>query len=93
MKTKGIPFWEQHLERIVLAIAVLIFAGFVAMQFIGDPGAVEKGGETFSAGNVDRRLEETAEPLDTRLSRTAPSPIEISDPVSTFGLFQRRLSE
>ena len=32
MKTKGIPFWEQHLEHIVLGVAVLVLIGFTAMQ-------------------------------------------------------------
>jgi hypothetical protein len=41
MKTKGIPLWERHVEHIALAVAALIFLGLAAMQFVGNPNAVD----------------------------------------------------
>ena len=45
MKLKNTNFLEQHLEKVVIAIAVL-FAGFVAfVYYLGDPYAVDIRGE------------------------------------------------
>lgn len=80
MKIKGIPIWEQYLEFIVLGVAVLVFLGFTAMQFIGDPNAVtDPRGETIAPSAVDGILEKEAERLQPNFERGAKPPMEIPD--------------
>ncbi|UCD74062.1 MAG: hypothetical protein JSV91_09750 [Phycisphaerales bacterium] len=80
MKTKGITIWEQHLERIVLGIAVLVFLGFTVIQFIGNPNAVQQGNEIYTPRDVDDTLRQRADQLAARLDPDAPPPADIPDP-------------
>jgi hypothetical protein len=77
MKSKGITIWEQHVEKIVLAVAFLVFAAFTAMQFVGNPNAVKIGNETVPPSQVDDLLEAKAEAISNSLTATAPSPLEL----------------
>jgi len=79
MKSKGITIWEQHVEKIVLAVAVLVCGAFVAMQFVGNPNAATIGGKTVSPGEVDGLLEEKARAISVRLSDDAASPISLPE--------------
>ncbi|MHC4909914.1 MAG: hypothetical protein ACYTF9_09370, partial [Planctomycetota bacterium] len=79
MKTKGIPIWERGIERIVLGIAGLVFVAFTAMQFIGDPNAVEKGGQKISPGQVDDILRTAAESVAAGLDPSAPSALQLPE--------------
>ncbi len=63
MKTKGITVWEQHAEKFVLGLAGLLFVGFTAIQFIGDPNAVPLGAKEITPAEVDGILTEEAENL------------------------------
>ncbi len=53
MKTKGITVWEQHAEKFVLGLAGLLFVGFTAIQFIGDPNVVQPGAKKITPGDFD----------------------------------------
>lgn len=93
MKIKGIPIWEQYLEYIVLGAAVLVFLGFTAMQFIGNPNAVKDSrGETIAPSQVDDILEKEAKRLQPLLDPDAPGP-EIPNPKPVADKFAARLAE
>ncbi len=68
MKIKGITIWEQYVDRIVLAVAVLLFVGFTTMQFIGDPNATELSGRQVGPGEIDSVLREKAQDIASRMS-------------------------
>lgn len=91
MKIKGISIWEQHVERIVLGVAGLVFLSFTVLQFIGDPNAMKVGGETYSPGDVNERLETQAEQIVTRLAPTAGSPVKIDEPDTVFDRFREEI--
>ena len=93
MKIKGIPIWEQHIEKLVLALAVLGFAAFAATQFIGNPNAVKQGSEEFTPGNVDEKLRAKAETIQRKLDPSAPSDIDPPQIASTFDNFEESITE
>jgi hypothetical protein len=70
MKTKGISFWEQHVEHLVLGVAALVALGLIAMQFLGEPNAVTVGTTTVTPGSVNQVLQQKAEEIDAQ-SRSA----------------------
>ncbi len=84
MKTKGITIWERHAEKFVLALAVLAAIGFTALQFIGEPNAVQSSanpsGEV-APHEVDDLLQEKAEQILARLGDSAAAGVELPDPV------------
>lgn len=86
MKLKGIPIWEQHIEKIVLGVVVL-FAGFFAVtQFLGPGNSIELNNETVRPGSLDARLLDEAKRIDARLSSTnvaidLPEPEDLSETV------------
>jgi hypothetical protein len=92
MKIKGITIWEQHLEKIVLLAAVLVFLGLAAMQFIGQPNAVVKAGRTIAPAEVDELLKESAESVLQRLAQEAAPPVELQSPKSATEYLRSRLS-
>jgi uncharacterized membrane protein YgcG len=79
-KIKGIPMWEQYLEYIVLAVAVLVCIALVTLQFIGNPNAAKVGSETYAPSEVDRAVADAADEIDDLLTPQAASPIDIPDP-------------
>lgn len=91
MKTKGISIWERHVEHIVLGVALLIFAGFTAMQFIGNPNAVESGNTMLTPQNADAELDKAEQRLLAKLKEGAPSPIEIPVPDNMADAFAQQL--
>lgn len=74
MKIKGISFWEQHLERFVLAAAALTLVVFAAMQFIGQPNAAVIAGQRVAPGDVDRLLAQRATEIADKLRADAAPP-------------------
>jgi len=92
MKTKGIPFWEQHLEHFVLGAAALVFLGFTAMQFVGNPNAVQLGANTYTPKNVDERLRTKAEEISAKLSNPGSGASQIPDPVQLMPQFEKQLA-
>jgi hypothetical protein len=81
MKTKGITIWERHAEKIVLAVAVLLFVGFTALQFIGEPNAVSTSAGPIAPDEIDARLEEQARNLLAKIDPDAEPGVELPDPV------------
>src|SRR5262245_11421368 len=89
MKTKGITIFEQHVEHAVLGLAVLVFLGLTAMQFVGDPNAVTVGRDTVGPGQVDRMLKDRADALGLKLTPDAKGP-EFPDPVPVLAQFTKQ---
>lgn len=93
MKMKGIPVWEQYLEFIVLGIAVLVFGGLVAMQFIGNPNAVEDPRRgVLGPGEIDEVLESEANRLRPHFETNAQPAIEIPSPDPVAPEYEQRLA-
>lgn len=87
MKTKGITIWEQHAEKFVLGISGLLFVGFTALQFIGEPNAVNK----MTATNVDNYLIEAAEDLQQQMESSAAPSLDIPEPITASENLQMSL--
>ncbi|MEE8153517.1 MAG: hypothetical protein V3T53_00995 [Phycisphaerales bacterium] len=93
MKTKGITVWEQHAEKLVLGLAGLLFVGFTAIQFIGEPNAVQQGAIKITPGEVDGILTQEAEKLQMQMEPSAPAPIDLPDPILGTDDLLRSLNE
>ncbi len=92
MKMKGIPIWEQYLEFIVLGVAVIVFATLVAMQFIGNPNAVEdRTIGLIGPGDVDALLQKEADRLRPIFENNAPPQRVLEQPEPVLPEFERRL--
>lgn len=82
MKTKGISFWEQHIERFILGLALLVCLVFVAMQFMGEPNAVQIAGKDVSPGEVDELLIARAKEVGDKMDGTTSVAVEkVAEPV------------
>ncbi len=91
MKIKGISFFEQHVEKLVLGVAVLLFLGFAGWQLLHQPNLVQVGREEVGPGAINDILEEKANEKQARLATNAASPIQLADPVRAARLFEERL--
>jgi len=76
MKLKGISLIEQHVEKIVLGVALVGLFGVLAWQFIGRPNQVDMGAmKDVDPGRVDGILKERAEAVAQKLKDDArPDP-------------------
>ncbi|MHC5114695.1 MAG: hypothetical protein ACYTGP_09735 [Planctomycetota bacterium] len=93
MKRKGITIWEQHVEHIVLAAAVLFFVVFAALQFISEPNQVDmQGGKKVDPGDIDALLEDTATDLQARLTPDAPPSFRIPDHEPVVEIFAEQIA-
>ena len=93
MKTKGITIWEKHAEKMVFAIAVLVFVAFTALQFIGEPNAVSTSEGTVAPNEVDALLQRKAEQLQNLLGDDAPAALDLAVPVGAADVLQSGLNE
>ena len=89
MKLKGINTFEQHLEKVVLGVAVLAVAGIAGWQYLSAP-TVKVGSKSAYHGEIDGILEKKARELEGRLGDGAVS-IEI--PADTVTLAAPGFSE
>ncbi|MFZ9880763.1 MAG: hypothetical protein ACO3QC_05115 [Phycisphaerales bacterium] len=82
MKNKGIPFIEQHIEKIVLGVAGAVFFSVVAWQFLGSPNSVKLDGASVAPGDLDAALEGKTSVLSSKLSAPqAPLSTQLADKV------------
>ena len=58
MKSKGIPIWERHAEKLVLLIAFVGAVALTALQFIGEPNAVSTTAGDVAPGEIDDLLQD-----------------------------------
>jgi len=76
MKLKGINKFEQHLEKIVLGVALIGLLAIVSWQLLSPP-SFKLGSRSVPAGEVDALLEAKASALAARLNDSEKSDIEI----------------
>ena len=91
MKTKGISVWEQHIEYIVLAIAVLVF-GYFAWTTFSNQASVKNNNKVITTENVDDELIASANILSPKLDDSAPSPVEIVAPKELLSTFEKGIT-
>ncbi|MBE0534494.1 MAG: hypothetical protein IH624_02410 [Phycisphaerae bacterium] len=73
LKKKKGNLLEQHAEKLVLGVAVLISVVLLAVFVIGGPNAVKIGARKLGPGEVDRQVRAQAERLADKLSES-PTP-------------------
>ncbi|MFM7052730.1 MAG: hypothetical protein ACKOYN_11475 [Planctomycetota bacterium] len=82
MKNKGIPFIEQHVEKIVLGVAGAVFFSVVAWQFLGSPNSVKLDGASVAPGDIDAALADKTRILSSKMSgQQAPLATQLGDKV------------
>ena len=75
MSTKGGNFFEEHVEKMVLAVAGLLCLWVLVTRAILSPNTVSFGQKKFVPGKIDYHISEKAELLETKLSLKAkPKP-------------------
>ncbi|MFW5652404.1 MAG: hypothetical protein ACOC0P_00010 [Planctomycetota bacterium] len=86
MKPKGINFFEQHVEKIVLGAAGLIFLGLAARAFVFDSTTVTFNGREFTPDAVDSEIEAEAKRLESALATNRSFDYEIPGRLSEWFL-------
>lgn len=92
MKLKGINAFEQHVEKIVLGVAVLGVVGIAAWQFLSAP-TFKVGRENVAPADVDRLLDRKAQALQTQLRGDSTVKIPTDDVPLAGAAFNERLSK
>ena len=64
---KGITIWEQHVEKIILGLAVLILLGALALLVMGSPNVTQVGNSELTPGEVNQELMNRANDLRMKL--------------------------
>lgn len=93
MKTNGISFFEQNVEKIVLGISGVVFVSVVVWQLF--PNSVSLGSESVPLGDVDRRIAEKTAVLKGKLEQQQePLAAQVGDRLAaTAPGFKSKLSE
>tara|TARA_R110002072_G_C7960074_1_gene533810 strand:+ start:1541 stop:3496 length:1956 start_codon:yes stop_codon:yes gene_type:complete len=78
MKLKGVNPIEQHIEKIVLGIMVLLLLGVLAMQFVMRPNDVKVGSAMVGPGQIYTALERQAEQVNSQLTDFDPALPEVA---------------
>lgn len=80
MKLKGISPFEQHAEKIVLGVVAVVSVGLFVMQFdiLGDPNAIELGGQKRPPEQVNTFVESEAKNKGRELQGAAPDGLPAS---------------
>lgn len=73
MKLKGVNQFEQHIEKIVLGLVLVILLGVIAMQFVTQPNVVKDGSRTIAPAQVYTALEPQANQLQSQISDLNPA--------------------
>ncbi len=73
MKLKGVNPFEQHVEKIVLVLVLVILLGVISVQFVTRPNDIEDGGRAIAPAQVYTALESQANQLQSQISDLSPS--------------------
>ncbi|MBO6514056.1 MAG: hypothetical protein JJ974_08835 [Phycisphaerales bacterium] len=73
MKLKGVNPFIQHIEKLVLGLAVLIFLGVISLQFVSQPNQVEVGSRSVAPDQIYNELADTARSLQSQISDRSPA--------------------
>ena len=77
MKLKGVNPIEQHIEKIVLLVVLVLFLAVLSLQFVGRPNDVDVGSRKVAPDQVYAVLEGQANQLQSQLSDLSPALPEI----------------
>ena len=64
---KGITIWEEHLEKIVLGLVVLVLLGALAYVLLAKPNTTTVGSQDLAPGEVNSEIMQKANDLGLRL--------------------------
>jgi len=92
MKTKGISFIEQHIEKIVLGVSGAVFVSVLVWQLF--PNSVTLDGQSVPFGEIDRRIGEKTTAVKGKLDqRQEPLASQLGDRIApTAPTFKERLA-
>src|ERR1043165_1699439 len=71
MKLKGVNFFEQHVEKLVLGTVSVVFLGVVAMQFLYEPNKIKVGNASYSPGSAFEPVEKKAQEIKAKINASA----------------------
>lgn len=75
MRTKDFGFFQQHVEKIVLGVGLLVLIGVGATQFLlGEPNAVELENKPVAPGDIKDTVVIKSNQLGSRLDADSPIP-------------------
>lgn len=80
MRLKGISVFEQHIEKIVLAVMVAVLLGVVSMQFLYQPNMVDAGGRKVPPQAVFGELRKEVDRLRAEVNNGDPALPEVTTP-------------
>ena len=80
MKLKGISTFEQHIEKIVLAVMVVVLLAVVSLQFLTQPNVIEAGGQKIAPHQVFSQLETEVNRLQAAVNEPSPALPELKTP-------------
>jgi len=79
MSKKGDNFFEEHIEKIVLAIVGLVCIWFLIARVVFSPNCVKYDKKKFGPGDIDNHISKQAEPLKAEVDRE-PEPRDTYEP-------------
>ena len=91
MKTKGTSVWEQYVEYVALAVAIVLL-GWFAWGAFGTKIEHRQGKFVVHTDNVDDELLKIASALESKLRDGTPSPISITAPEALLDKFSTQLT-
>lgn len=80
MKLKGIGTFEQHIEKIVLGVMMVVLLAVVSLQFLYEPNRVDIGGKTIAPDEVFGQLETDVNRLRAAVDDPNPTLPTITTP-------------
>ena len=82
MKMKGVPVWLQHLGKIVLSLAMLLFIIIGGLSFINLGGKVKMGSRSVEFKDIDGQLKQLKDDIEQGLSKPSNVKINNQEPLS-----------
>jgi hypothetical protein len=80
MRLKGISAFEQHVEKIVLVVMVVVLLAVVSLQFLTRPNMIDAGGEKIGPAEVFGQLETEVNKLRASVEDPQPPLPEVTTP-------------
>jgi len=80
MKLKEISVFEQHFEKVIVGVLLLLFLGVLSMQFLTSPNQVEIGGQKVNPDKAWEPVAREADRLAAAINDPNPSLPEVPDP-------------
>ncbi|MCL4222164.1 MAG: hypothetical protein KJZ65_12435 [Phycisphaerales bacterium] len=92
MRLKGISVFEQHIEKIVLAVMVVVLLGVVSMQFLYQPNMIDVGGRKVPPQAVFGELRKEVDRLRAEVNNGDPALPQVATP-DLRAQYQRAISQ